>query len=580
MARLKLLVYALPILALAAAHLMFVTPDVAERASEDALARARGGTVAAARSISHAMADQQMGVQSTLIKALTVPSMGGATRGRADPVTPDRWTAVKDVLEYALPDDAKADFYVGVSGYSTSLWGKVGADPGEFPEGLTLPEGGGATVVQVDGRLIQLVTIPSIPLTITAGLPLSRQPFAGVEAKVSGLDAVAFFENGKQLATQGDAQALAFAASAPAVGGAAVVESGAVEKLGPLSLPMFARGGGDSGEAALTVAAREQVKGTAIEVVGLVNARGVPQALASYQRLAALAFGALLVWTLLWLALIGRGGARSSGVQEAPLTAAPVAPAEGRTETLDEQTTRLKTPIADPVPAAEPVRAPPVASPADDFSNLPFNPSPPPAALFDDSASTAIAAPPQAPPVRPVSYPPPPAAAPPAVAAASDRFGDGDVQTTRAYPTAPSSLFGGVGPSAYDNPETTRVASIPHDLLQAAARPAAPAFGSSVEPIALPGAGGYVGVPDEATRVSSTAQTMGAEEAHFQEVYREFVSTRERCGEPADGLTYDKFVVKLKKNRDQLVEKYGAKSVRFQVYVKDGKAALKATPIK
>ena len=70
------------------------------------------------------------------------------------------------------------------------------------------------------------------------------------------------------------------------------------------------------------------------------------------------------------------------------------------------------------------------------------------------------------------------------------------------------------------------------------------------------------------------------EEYHFQEVFREFVLTRERCFEPADGLTYDKFVQKLRKNKEQLMQKYACRTVRFQVYVKEGKAALKATPVK
>jgi hypothetical protein len=55
---------------------------------------------------------------------------------------------------------------------------------------------------------------------------------------------------------------------------------------------------------------------------------------------------------------------------------------------------------------------------------------------------------------------------------------------------------------------------------------------------------------------------------------------RTECGEPAEGLTYDKFRVKLERNRDQLVQKYGCRSVRFQVYVKEGRAALKATPVR
>ena len=36
----------------------------------------------------------------------------------------------------------------------------------------------------------------------------------------------------------------------------------------------------------------------------------------------------------------------------------------------------------------------------------------------------------------------------------------------------------------------------------------------------------------------------------------------------------------LRKNKEQLVAKYNCRTVRFQVYVKDGKAALKATPVK
>ncbi|WP_332468312.1 MXAN_5187 C-terminal domain-containing protein [Cystobacter fuscus] len=67
---------------------------------------------------------------------------------------------------------------------------------------------------------------------------------------------------------------------------------------------------------------------------------------------------------------------------------------------------------------------------------------------------------------------------------------------------------------------------------------------------------------------------------HRQEVFREFVQTRDQCGEPQDGLTYDKFVAKLRKNREQLVQKYACKTVRFQVCVKEGRAALKATPVK
>jgi len=45
-------------------------------------------------------------------------------------------------------------------------------------------------------------------------------------------------------------------------------------------------------------------------------------------------------------------------------------------------------------------------------------------------------------------------------------------------------------------------------------------------------------------------------------------------------LTFAKFGDKLRKNKEELVQKTGCREVRFTVYVKDGKAALKATPVK
>jgi hypothetical protein len=63
-------------------------------------------------------------------------------------------------------------------------------------------------------------------------------------------------------------------------------------------------------------------------------------------------------------------------------------------------------------------------------------------------------------------------------------------------------------------------------------------------------------------------------------VYDEFVRTKQECGENVDGFTYEKFEQTLKKNRDTLMNRHGAKRVKFSVYVKDGKAALKANPLR
>ncbi len=71
-----------------------------------------------------------------------------------------------------------------------------------------------------------------------------------------------------------------------------------------------------------------------------------------------------------------------------------------------------------------------------------------------------------------------------------------------------------------------------------------------------------------------------ADDAHYREVYDKFVETRQECAEDISDLTYDRFVQKLLKNRQQIIEKHKAKAVRFQVYVKDGKAALRALPVR
>ncbi|HEY3495785.1 MAG TPA: MXAN_5187 family protein [Polyangiaceae bacterium] len=71
-----------------------------------------------------------------------------------------------------------------------------------------------------------------------------------------------------------------------------------------------------------------------------------------------------------------------------------------------------------------------------------------------------------------------------------------------------------------------------------------------------------------------------SDESEWRAVYEEFVSLKKQCGENTDGFTYEKFEQTLKKNRDTLVQRHGAKRVKFSVYVKEGRAALKANPIK
>ena len=83
----------------------------------------------------------------------------------------------------------------------------------------------------------------------------------------------------------------------------------------------------------------------------------------------------------------------------------------------------------------------------------------------------------------------------------------------------------------------------------------------------------------EATRVVPY-NLQEEEDAHFRHVFDDFVETKRSCGETTTGLTQAKFLQKLRDNKTALVSKHGCRTVRFSVYVKEGKAALRATPIR
>jgi hypothetical protein len=84
-------------------------------------------------------------------------------------------------------------------------------------------------------------------------------------------------------------------------------------------------------------------------------------------------------------------------------------------------------------------------------------------------------------------------------------------------------------------------------------------------------------VPQELIEASAPAAR--GEEAHFREVFEKFLATQKECGASATGLTFDKFVRKLHAARDQVMKRHNAPGVRFTVYVKEGRAALKASPV-
>jgi hypothetical protein len=91
-------------------------------------------------------------------------------------------------------------------------------------------------------------------------------------------------------------------------------------------------------------------------------------------------------------------------------------------------------------------------------------------------------------------------------------------------------------------------------------------------------------VPPEILEASATgahaAVAEAGEIADWHNTFEEFLRTKKQCGEPTAGLTFEKFQVTLRKNREQLISKTKCKRVKFTVYVKDGRAALKASPVR
>jgi hypothetical protein len=78
---------------------------------------------------------------------------------------------------------------------------------------------------------------------------------------------------------------------------------------------------------------------------------------------------------------------------------------------------------------------------------------------------------------------------------------------------------------------------------------------------------------EKLARLSSTA-----EETFL--LFDEFTKARAQCGESTSELTFSKFTRKLERSREQLKERYQAERVDFSVAIVDGKATLKARPVR
>ncbi len=82
----------------------------------------------------------------------------------------------------------------------------------------------------------------------------------------------------------------------------------------------------------------------------------------------------------------------------------------------------------------------------------------------------------------------------------------------------------------------------------------------------------------EPTVVASAPNGATDPDVTFYQVFQEYVQARERCRESVEGLSYEQFRKRLADSRAAIIREHGCVSVEFHVYIKDGRAALKAIP--
>lgn len=134
-----------------------------------------------------------------------------------------------------------------------------------------------------------------------------------------------------------------------------------------------------------------------------------------------------------------------------------------------------------------------------------------------------------------------PRAQPPSLLSALQAHGE--LQETRGEPTRKTAL-----PSRPPRTESTAVRAVPIELL-------------------------------DASRASPEVDDSPDQDTYYRGVFDEFVARKTECGERTDNLDFEKFKSRLKQTRASLMERFGCEDVRFRVYIKDGRAALKAAPV-
>lgn len=629
MNRFKFLVFALVTAGLWAYHVV-VSGAAVVKAADQAI----GTLVGAGSAVALRLEVQRSELEAALVQLSTSPAAWNLRVGVKEGPGADRFNAVRQVLSSVLSEANKPKLVVALLTEQGSLLALGSAEPTAPPVGFDVAaaaqgQAAGSIVVFEDVSYIffatSLLAVDRNEVRpvgqVLAGLPLlpdtNRLEAVARELHLSTLAVIA--QNRVLLAAGSEKVRAEPALKALKVGQVTAIGSSPVRQVGPISLPLFVE------SSAQWMGSRQALAGTPFEVLAVVSLREPLEALAAYQLFGILALLGIVLLSVVVGLLIkseDEGGTRMS--LPPPLPMPPAKKEEPQLMSLAMGTTghgpegnpddfhfpasavsavRAKDALSPASAPGAPQRAhegPPALGGLNVTQTAPPPPSvyaaahgasdqpgpvwssPPLTGAAPEHDPFAAAAPAPSFPSARASTPLPSFGLPPTGSspAPSTLFGEGGDQRGSAYSSfAPEGdPFASSGPSVSqvtstdDNPEATRVAVVPQELIKATRQGVSTGFGGERPTAKI----STEGLP----KVQSVATSADPEDRHYHEVFRDFVAAREKCGEPADGLNFERFKAKLLKNRDQLMSKYQCRTVRFQVYIKEGKAALKATPVK
>jgi len=84
--------------------------------------------------------------------------------------------------------------------------------------------------------------------------------------------------------------------------------------------------------------------------------------------------------------------------------------------------------------------------------------------------------------------------------------------------------------------------------------------------------------PEPTIHIAGTAPPDPLSENRLRSVYRAYVEAKRRCNEDTTRLSFDAVAASLKRQVPELLDRHKVRDVEYRVFVKDGKAILRAVP--